>query len=75
MYRSLSLITGEIRAFLATDEGVLTDVKPLDQMGAQIVRIRNEPFDGPLTTQHFGDGIYTNGFERALDGMLYILAN
>ena len=75
VYRAISLFTGDTRVLWQTGEGILSDVQPLTQTEAKIIQIRNEPFDGPLTTQHFGGGVYSNGFERALDGMLYIVVD
>ena len=74
IYRSLSLINGRIKRFVSQDEGILTEIESLHSTNAQVMRVRNEPFDGPLTSQAFGDGVYTNGHERAFDGMLYIVS-
>ena len=69
---AFSLRTGTLRTVGTYDNGVLTGWTPIPGAHGAVMRLRHEPFDGPMTTHHEGDQAFHNGRERTQDGMLFI---
>ena len=72
--KALSIETGSMRDVLSYDRGLLTDWSRWQTSKVNILRMRNEPFEGPVTTHRLPDQWYQNGQERSLDGMLYFVS-
>ena len=72
--KALSIETGSMRDVLSYERGLLTDWSRWQTSKVNLLRMRNEPFDAPVTAHRLPDQWYHNGQERSLDGMLYFMS-
>ncbi|MGB0647588.1 MAG: hypothetical protein ACPGQS_10460, partial [Bradymonadia bacterium] len=71
---SLCLISGRVTPRLTYDSGLLTHWTRWNSSRVSVLRLRDEPFDGPITTHHEGRQAFHNGLERTQGGMLYLVS-